>query len=135
AWALAHYGPNKTELLPCDAAMQLATLPMAALRLDSDVLLVLRRLGLKRIGDLTGIGRDALQRRFRERRSPMANPLLRLDQLLGLVPEPVAPLVAVQRPLVQRRMLEPVRHRELLDRIVADLAEDLRRELETRGEG
>jgi len=135
AWALAHHGPSKAVLLPRDARAQLAKLPMAALRLDSDVLLVLRRLGLKRIGDLEGIGRDALQRRFRDLRLPTASPLLRLDQLLGLVPEPVAPLVAVQPPLVQRRMLEPVRHRELLDRIVADLAEDLRRELETRGEG
>ena len=112
----------------------LATLPVAALRLESDVLLVLRRLGLKRIGDLERIGRDALKRRFRSR-SPAANPLLRLDQLLGRVPEPLLPVVARPAALVQRRLLEPIRHRELLDRVVADLAGDMARALEARGEG
>jgi len=41
----------------------------------------------ERIGDLAGIGRDALKRRFRKSRSPAANTLLRLDQLLGRLPE------------------------------------------------
>jgi hypothetical protein len=35
---------------------RLAALPVAALRLDDDVLVLLRRLGLKRLGDLSGIG-------------------------------------------------------------------------------
>jgi protein ImuB len=112
----------------------LAGLPVAALRLDGDVLLVLRRLGLKRLADLMPIGRDALQRRFRSR-SPTANPLVRLDQLLGRVPEPLLPVVARPAAWVQRRLIEPVRHRELLDRVVADLAADMARELEKRGEG
>src|SRR5690606_24303339 len=109
-------------------------LPVAALRLDSDVLLVLRRLGLTRIGQLCTIGRDALHRRFRGR-APAANPLLRLDQLLGRLPEPLLPAIDTPVPLVQRRLLEPIRHRELLDRVVADLAEDIARALESRGEG
>ncbi|HYD25531.1 MAG TPA: DUF6504 family protein [Croceibacterium sp.] len=136
AWALAHYGPDRAILEPGeDAGLRLAGLPVAALRLDDEVLLVLRRLGLKRIGDLAGIGRDALQRRFRNRRSPMASPLARLDQLLGRVPEPLLPVIAVPPPLVQRRLLEPIRHREPLDRVVADLAADMARALERRGEG
>ena len=139
AWALAHYGPAKdpqnATLAPGDDAERgLAGLPVAALRLDADVLLVLRRLGLKRIGDLSGIGRDALKRRFRSR-SPAASPLLRLDQLLGRVAEPLLPVVAVPPALAQRRLLEPIRHRELLDRVVADLAADMAIELESRGEG
>jgi protein ImuB len=135
AWALAHYGPDQAILVPDeDAAARLAGLPVAALRLDPDAALVLRRLGLKRLGDLSGIGRDALKRRFRSR-SPEANPLLRLDQLLGRVPEPLLPVVAVPPALVQRRLLEPIRHRELLDQVVVDLAADMARELEGRGEG
>ena len=122
----------------------LADLPVAALRLDADVLTVLRRLGLKRLGDLAGItddaadptaGRDALQRRFRNRKSPAANPLVRLDQLLGSVPEPLLPVVPQAMPLVQRRLMEPIRHRSLLDTVLADLAADMARELEGRGEG
>jgi protein ImuB len=104
------------------------------LRLDPDVLLVLRRLGLKRIGDLYVIVRDALKRRFRSG-DPAANPLARLDQLLGRVPEPLLPVAASELPLVQRRLMESIRHRELLDRVMADLAEDIAQALETRGEG
>ncbi len=141
AWALAHHGaPGRGEggaiLQPGeDAQRRLAQLPVASLRLDDDVLLVLRRLGLKRLGDLSGVARDALVRRFRNRRAPAANPLIRMDQLLGRVPEPMLPVIATHAPLVQRRVMEPIRHRDLLDRVVADLAQDMARELEGRGQG
>lgn len=135
AWALAHYGPDRAILrLEDDIEQRLAPLPVAALRLDAAVLLLLRRLGLKRLGDLSGIRRDALKRRFRGR-SPSVNPLLRMDQLLGRLPEPLLPVVAVDPPLAQRRLLEPIRHRALLDQVLADLAQDMARELERRGEG
>ncbi|MCL6251188.1 DNA polymerase Y family protein [Altererythrobacter sp. KTW20L] len=136
AWALAHYGPPAAILPPgADVAAALFGLPVASLRLDADVLLVLRRLGLKRVGDMAELGRDAVQRRFRNRRSPAANPLIRLDQLAGRVPEPLLPVLAVAMPLVQRRLMEPIRHRPLLDQVLADLAADLVRELEARGSG
>ena len=163
AWALAHYGalhPNRhgtsrtghhdardAILGPHDDAMRLlADLPVAALRLDPDVLTVLRRLGLKRLGELAGVAtgaidrdeaaaRDALHRRFRNRKSAAANPLMRLDQLLGRVPEPLLPIVPHEAPLVQRRLMEPIRHRALLDQVLHDLAADMERELEGRGEG
>jgi protein ImuB len=140
AWALAHYGQSGALLSPQeDIASCLADLPVAALRLDDDVLTVLRRLGLKRIGDLTGrfaqnTGRDALHRRFR-RKSPEANPLVRLDQLLGRVSEPLLPVVPTMMPLVQRRLMEPIRHRALLDIVIADLAADMARVLEGLGQG
>ncbi|MFN3294527.1 MAG: Y-family DNA polymerase, partial [Gemmobacter sp.] len=136
AWALAHYGPERALVAAQDDILaRLASLPVAALRLDDDVLTVLRRLGLKRLGDLGGIGREALARRFRDRKSPAANPLVRLDQLLGWVPEPLLPVVAPDLPLVQRRLMEPIRHRALLDRVVEDLTGDMVRELEGRGQG
>ena len=149
AWALAHYGPRASILTPSskEAMMrQLADLPAAALRLDTDVLTILRRLGLKRLGDLADIttgainrseaaARDALHRRFRGRKSPSANPLIRLDQLLGRVPEPLLPVVPEHMPLVQRRLMEPLRHRSLLDQVLEDLAQDMARELEAQGQG
>lgn len=149
AWALAHYGPRSSILTPSDTQTmmrQLADLPSAALRLDVDVLTVLRRLGLKRLGDLADIARgptsrseaaarDALHRRFRGRKSPSANPLMRLDQLLGRVPEPLLPVVPQHMPLVQRRLMEPLRHRALLDQVLEDLAQDMVRELEAQGQG
>ncbi len=151
AWALAHHGPDgaivATPSFPTrdpddrvgrdeeEIMRALGDLPVAALRLDADVVTVLRRLGLKRLGELTTIGREAIQRRFRNRKSPAANPLIRLDQLLGRVPEPLLPVVPQHMPLVQRRLLEPIRHRQLLDRVVEDLAADMARELEAKGQG
>jgi protein ImuB len=110
-------------------------LPVAALRLDPATVLILRRLGLKRIGDLSGVARDALARRFRNSRAPEANPLIRLDQLLGKVPEPLLPVLAAEVPLVQRRLMEPIRHRALLDRVLEDLCADLARVLEGQALG
>jgi protein ImuB len=141
AWALAHYAPERTILANDeDGQAKLSCLPVAALRLDDDVLTILRRLGLKRLGDMTGRfedtkGRDAIMRRFRNRRSPAANPLVRMDQLLGRVPEPLLPVVVQHMPLVQRRLAEPIRHRELLDQVLRDLAADMVRVLEGRALG
>ena len=152
AWALAHYSSHFRQpaaiLAPGDDPLRLlGALPVAALRLDDDVLTVLRRLGIKRLGELAGVSgeggdparetaaRDAFARRFRNRRSPAANPLIRLDQLLGRVPEPLLPVIAKPQPMVQRRLMEPIRHRDLLDRVVDDLAQDMVRALEARGEG
>ncbi len=141
AWALAHYGSAARGMggviLPegDDIAERLAQLPVGALRLDDDVLLVLRRLGLKRLGDLDGIGRDAISRRFRNRRSAMANPLMRRDQLIGLVPEPMLPVIEHPPAMVQLRLMEPIRHLTLLETVLGDLAAAMMRELEGRGEG
>lgn len=141
AWALSHYGPAQAILEPDDnIAKRLGALPVAALRIDADVLQVLKRLGLKRLSDLTtrfgkANGRDALHRRFHTLRSPDANPLRRLDQMLGKVPEPLLPVASRQIFFVQRRLLEPIRHRNLLDRVLVDLAGDMACVLETAGQG
>ena len=132
AWALAHYGPEQAVFHAGDSLDQL---PVAALRLDPATLLVLRRLGLKRVGELSGVARDALARRFRSVRAPAANPLIRLDQLRGRVPEPLLPVRAAVPPLVQRRLIEPIRHRALLDQVLGDLADDLVRVLEGQALG
>ena len=132
AWALSHHGPHGSILHPQGS---LDALPVAALRLDGDVLLLLRRLGLKRIGDLSGVARPALARRFRSARAPAANPLVRLDQLLGRLPEPLLPVLPADLPLVQRRLMEPIRHRSLLDQVLRDLTLDMARLLEGLGRG
>ncbi|MEM7700956.1 MAG: DNA polymerase Y family protein [Pseudomonadota bacterium] len=161
AWALAHYGPPGPGFTgaivdgntPERIQRALIDLPVASLRLDADVLTVLRRLGLKTLGQLAGItdvsevdgdvvddrdaasGRDALHRRFRNRKSPSSNPLIRLDQLLGRVPEPLLPVIPQAMPLVQRRLMEPIQHRKLLDTVLSDLSKDITRELEAQGQG
>jgi protein ImuB len=63
----------------------LAQLPIAALRVDADTVAGLARLGLRRIGDLWGMPRAGLSRRFGQ------GLVLRLDQALGIQPEPISP--------------------------------------------
>ncbi len=63
----------------------LAPLPLAALRLEGDTLAALARLGLRQIGDIAGMPRGALSRRFG------AGLVRRLDQAFGIEPEPVSP--------------------------------------------
>jgi protein ImuB len=70
---------------PGQTRQALARLPVAALRLDSAAVEGLGRLGLRRIEDIMGLPRAGLARRFG------AAVLRRLDQALGLEPEPVSP--------------------------------------------
>ena len=74
------------------SAEVLAPLPVEALRLDSDITRLLKRLGLKRIGQLYDLPRTSLERRFHSRQAAEAV-LHRLDQALGRREEPRTPLL------------------------------------------
>jgi protein ImuB len=119
AWGLARYGAGSNDL---------AALPVAALRLPLHALHTLGRLGLKRIGDLTGIRRSSLARRFRE----ADNPLDALDRMLGKRAEPLtaAPFDPPPRSLL--RLKEPVVHPEAASQALDLLVPKLVRELEGR---
>ena len=70
----------------------LAPLPVEALRLEPEITGLLRRLGLKRIGQLYALPRTSLERRFHSKDRAEAV-LLRLDQALGRRQEPRVPLL------------------------------------------
>jgi protein ImuB len=103
----------------------LAPLPLAALRLAPDTVEGLARLGLRRVGDLVGLPRAGLARRF-----GIAT-VRRLDQALGAEPEPVAVAQADPARAVRLSLPEPVGRRDdiaaaldrLLDRLAHHLAE------------
>jgi protein ImuB len=84
AWALARFGPVRA------ICADPGPLQVAALRLDGETVLLLNRLGLRTIGHVIGLPRLSLARRF-SRAAPAQNPLIRLDQLTGHLPEPVSP--------------------------------------------
>ena len=130
AWALSHYGPKQAIADNDNPLLSLEALPVAALRLEPHILKLLRRLGLKRIKDICSVPRENLVRRFRDHRNPGTNPLIRLDQLLGKVPEPMIPFNRNDPPRVSRRLVEPILHRSLLDQIMRDLTDDMVCELE-----
>ncbi len=107
AWALARFGAVRAICPAGELATQTAPLPARALRLDADTLLLLKRLGLKTVGDLAAVPRVSLARRFSRAPLPQ-NPLMRLDQMMGRLAEPVAAPDEPPRFAVQSRLAEPV---------------------------
>ena len=128
AWALARFGPVRAV---CTDLADLDPLPVAALRLPPDPVRALTRLGLKTVGELRAVARPALMRRF-ARAAPEANPLVRLDQAWGRLPEPLAAPDAPRAPRALLRLAEPV-----LDPtpLLPDLARTLAARLDRHGEG
>ncbi|PWJ14458.1 protein ImuB [Jannaschia seohaensis] len=108
AWALARYGDAREVSAPSALRARLAMLPVAALRLDGQTRQTLRRLGLKRAGDLMALPRAALDRRFGHEGKLLATPLRRIDQALGHLPEPVVSPAPPQRFRAVQRLPEPV---------------------------
>ncbi len=135
AWAGAHFAPSSAAIFaPGDTRAAIADLPVAGLRLAAADLEQLRRLGLRRIGDLypladAAAGRAGLARRF----GPQI--ARRLFQALGAEAEPLAP--DDPPPALRARLVfaEPVSAPEDLVRIVAALAGDLCAQLEAAGLG
>ncbi len=107
----------------------IAPLPMAALRLSSDTLAGLNRLGLRRIEDVLGTPRAGLARRFGR------DLVRRLDQALGAEPEPVSPARPPLHFAVRMSLPDPIGLEEDilagLDRLLPVLGERLR----ARGRG
>lgn len=129
AWAMARFaeaGRRLVILEPGDCRAALASLPIAALRLDPRTVQELRRVGLKRVGDLCAMPRDALSRRFGQ------TVVLRLDQAQGDLPEPLSPLGQTPTRRVRLSFAEPIADpTDLLcaiERLVADLVPRLARE-------
>lgn len=124
AWAVARYGRVEHIIVPSGLEKEaLLALPLAALRLSAGARSLMRRLGLRRIGDVIDQPRAPFASRFD------AEFLQRLDQALGRAPEP---LITVVRPPVYRTQamfLEPIMSAEhVLEaarRLLTDLAQPL----------
>jgi protein ImuB len=115
AWALA--APHRTR-------EAIGSLPVEALRLDVPRVLLLKRLGLRRIGQLYDIPRESLARRFRS--SDMAAAVLqRLDQALGLAEELRRPMQTPPVLSVARAFAEPLISSDALEGIAGELAAEL----------
>jgi len=132
AWALARFAAcaDRPALPgPGEERAALAALPVEALRLDPSTASGLRRVGLQRIGELTPMPRDALARRFGEQVAR------RLDQALGDLPEPLAPLGEAPVRRVRLSFAEPIADPADLARAAELLADDLVERLAREGMG
>ncbi|MEM7775115.1 MAG: DNA polymerase Y family protein [Pseudomonadota bacterium] len=149
AHALARFAnrrdQHRTLASPGQTELALQDLPVDALRLTEDSVVMLKRLGLRRIGQLTTLPRAALARRFREdvragrqasHRNALARAVVwRLDQALGRITEPLA---AMEDPPVRRQaraFAEPLISSDGVEVALKDLVTRLCHLLRTAGEG
>ena len=107
AQMLARFGAQGVICGTEDVAQVLAPLSVAALRLPSDTVRLLDRLGLKTIGALESVPRVGLMRRFSGVVEDL-NPLLLLDRALGRSADPLDAPSDVQIWRAYARMAEPV---------------------------
>jgi protein ImuB len=87
---------------PGTVRQALAPLPIAALRVPPETVAGLARLGLRRIEDLWGLPRAGLTRRFGQ------DLVLRLDQALGVTPEPISPAGTPPNYAVRLSLPDPI---------------------------
>jgi protein ImuB len=128
ASALARYGAEKV-LPPCEERNALAKLPLAALRIDLDVVAALSKVGLKKVGDIYDLPRAPLAARFGKLL------LDQLDRALGFLEEAVSPQAEVAPYMAERPFPEPIVLEEDILRTIACLTRQLSLILERRGEG
>ncbi len=134
ASALARFGPPRAIAPQGGVSEALSALPMAALRLEPQVLLLLQRLGLTKIGQLYAMPRLALARRFRSRVAEEAV-LFRLDQALGRQPESLNPLHPAPSFRAHAGYSEPVQDLSFLPEVLRRLSADLKSMLVREGQG
>jgi protein ImuB len=134
AWALARFSGRAEAVAPAGGTRaSLASLPVEGLRLEAKALSLLKRFGLKTIGDLYGLPRAGLARRFRG--DVGFRVVERLDQALGTLAEPLDP---VRQPPLYRVWVpfaEPVMDIEGVAFHLPRLAEALAAALVRDGQG
>src|SRR5437764_5854123 len=137
AWALARHAADAgapSLPAPQDERAALAPLPVEALRLDPGTVQGLRRVGLRHIGELYPMPRDALARRFGA--NGLENSVAyRLDQAFGDLPEPLSPLGETPSRRVRLSFAEPIADPADLARAIERLVEDLAARLAREGMG
>lgn len=130
----AHAGRPWLTVAEGRTAAALAALPVAALRLDAAALTLLRRLGLKEVGQLYRLPRDSLARRFRSR--TVAGQLVeRLDAALGLRAEPREGLAEPPELAARQTFAEPLISSDGLVTAIAALGAELCARLADAGRG
>jgi protein ImuB len=150
ARALARFATTQSSTVAIAASGRvreaIAALSVAALDLAPETIDLMRRLGLARIGDVAGLPRAALARRFRDglggaRRRGGARAeevaatavLLRLDQALGLTADPRRPMIEPPAAEVRLDCPEPLLTATGIEAALADLSVRLAGVLSTAG--
>ena len=125
AWALARYGDQKSpHVLPSEQSQSAMTgLPIESLRLPAEILGTLDQLGIRTVGQLERLPRAELAMRFGHAIG------LRLDQLNGIVDDPVIARRLPPEFQLHQSLDFPTRHRETIETIAIRLMQDLCQQL------
>ena len=128
AWGLARYAPG--TITPVGAGVAaVAGLPVAALRLEPDLVRALRGLGFDTVGELVAAPRRSLALRF-------GTALMgRLDAIAGRAHESIVPVLPPSIPHARLVIAEPLGHLRGLEIAVERLASQLCEELDQRSLG
>ncbi len=130
AHAAARFGGNTMQIIPDgNSASFLAGLPIAALRLPTDIIVELQRLGFETIADVMSQPRAPLTLRF----GPQI--ARRLDQALGRLPEPIDPCRTPDMLAARTIFAEPIGAAETIRRAISKLVSKLCLQLEAKGLG
>ncbi|MEM8920064.1 MAG: DNA polymerase Y family protein [Pseudomonadota bacterium] len=134
AWAAARHAPMNTIIPPNAQKHTLGSLPVESLRLSDDTVRLLRRFGLTRVGQLYGVDRKSLARRFQSRETADAV-VRRLDQALGLTLEPIHPLSPPPEYRARLSCPEPLLHTDGVRAGLETLLIDVCAQLTAHGKG
>ena len=129
AWALSRFGTGPFIIANGKEAEALYELPTAALRLATEHLERLYKLGLRQVKDLLVLPRTALRRRFGKEM------ILRLDQALGKEEEILFPLQPIEPYQERLPCLEPIFTRTGIEIALQRLLEMLTKRLQQEGKG
>lgn len=129
AWAVARFGRVKPIIEPGEQVSALLDLSPAALRLEPVILDRLQKLGFYTIKSFINMGRSALRRRFGD------DFLLRMDQALGNVDEPLTLLHPIEPYTERLPCLEPIRTRTGIEIAIKTLLENICKRLAGDGKG
>jgi protein ImuB len=128
ATALARFTEGGV-VVGADTVAALAPLPLAALRLDPEIVSAMDRVGLKRIGQIVDAPRAPLAARFGREL------LRRFDQAIGRDEEAIDPRRPPPAFMAERRFAEPIAREEDISATLSSLAASLATSLERHGEG
>ena len=128
AWGAARFG--KQGIVPRgETKAAMLPLPIAALRVDAEIVAGLKVAGLTCVGDLARRPRAPFAARFGKEL------LLHLDQALGSVEEPISPRLPVPAAIAEQRFPDPIAREADVLGTIEQLGHRLADVLERRGEG
>ncbi|MEM7633584.1 MAG: DNA polymerase Y family protein [Pseudomonadota bacterium] len=128
AWAMARHGTGRI-IARDQHAQAISALPLAALRLDTNLVTSLGRVGFKTVGCIADLPRAPLAARFG------THLLDRLDQASGRQDEIISPLMPVAELAAEKRFADPIVHEDDIKRGIALLAGNIIALLERRDLG